>query len=66
MPTLTNDIRLQPRWTVSAFAGGAGLPSTAAAWGKRGAGCFAAVACGMSGRNSASEPGRARFGSDDT
>jgi hypothetical protein len=66
MPTLTYAIRLQPRWTASAFAGEAGLPSTAAAKGKRGSGCFAAAARGMSGSNSVSEPGRARFGSDDT
>jgi len=64
MPHLTQHIRLQPRWTNAAFAGGAGLPSTAAR-SKRGVGCLG-VACGMSGRGDASEPGRARFGSDDT
>jgi hypothetical protein len=66
MPNLMHNFRLQPRWTVSAFAGDAGLSSAAAAWRKRGVGCFAAVACVMSGGNDASEPGRARFGSDDT
>lgn len=65
MPHLTRHIRLQLRWTLSAFVGGAGLPSTAAAWDKRGVGRFGAVASGMSGGD-ASEPGRARFGSDDT
>lgn len=64
MPYLTQHIRLQPRWTSPAFAGAAGLPSTAA-WSKRGVGRLG-VACGMSGRSDASEPGRARFGSDDT
>jgi hypothetical protein len=64
MPYLTQHIRLQPRWTNSAFTGRVGLPSTAA-WSKRGGG-RPGVACDMSGRSDASEPGRARFGSDDT
>jgi hypothetical protein len=53
MPNMTHDIRLQPRWTVFALTGGADLPS-------------AAAACGGWSSAGASEPGRARFGSDDT
>jgi hypothetical protein len=67
MSTVTHNNRLQPRWTLVAPVSGQGLmPPAAAAFFKRGVGCFATVSGGMSGIDGASEPGRARLGRDDT